>query len=60
MRKYGARILVGIGVVGLLVAAFTVFRPVPLPILSNVYSHFHYPIRANCQGKTMNGQCYTK
>jgi hypothetical protein len=58
MRKYGARILVGIVVVGLIVAAFTLFRPVPLPILNTVYTHFHYPTRANCQGKTMNGHCY--
>ena len=58
MRKYGARIIVGIVVLGLMVAAFTVFRPLPLPILSTVSSYFHYPIPDNCPGKKMNGQCY--
>ena len=58
MRKYGAPVLVGIVVVGLIAAVFAFFRPVPLPILSTVYAHFHYPTRANCRGKTMNGHCY--
>jgi len=60
MGKYGARIVVGIVVIGLIVAAFTFFRPVPLPIPSTIFAHFHYPIRAHCQGKTMNGHCYIR
>jgi len=58
VRKYAARIIVGIVVFGLMVAAFTLFRPLPLPIPSIVSSYFHYPIRDNCRGKKMNGQCY--
>lgn len=60
MRKYGARIIVGIILVGLIVAAFTFFRTVPLPIPGTVSSYLHYPIRANCPGKSMNGHCYTQ